>query len=154
VRNLVRSLLEASMTAKLVSITALTCALSLTGAATALANGGDFFEELAATWTSANSDEGVPYFGFAKDTRGKFLPGVAISATTASGSSFVVQTDNMGRYRIPGFSKSVDAKRVQVTCSKTGYKLVARDRRVMRSTTDVPIETNCVLAPEAGKPVS
>jgi hypothetical protein len=141
------------MTKTSLPITAVALALAL-GAGPALANGGDFFEELAATWTSANSDEGVPYFGFAKDTHGKYLPGVAISATTATGSSFVVQTDHMGRYKIPGFSKSVDAKRVQVTCSKTGYKLIARDRRVLRTTANVPIETNCVLAPDSGKPVS
>ena len=79
---------------------------------------------------------------------------VSITATTASGSSFVVQSDNMGHYRIPGFSKSVDPKLVQITCAKTGYKLVARDRRVLRTSVNVPIETNCVLAPEAGKPTS
>ena len=131
----------------------LALALCLTAPA-AYANGGDFFEELSATWDSAHADSGVPYFGVAKDTKGKFLAGVAIMATTATGSSFVVQTDNMGRYRIPGFAKSVDAKRVQVTCSKSGYKLIARDRRVLRSAVNVPIETNCVLTPDSTKPLS
>lgn len=124
------------------------------GAMPVLANGGDFFEELSATWGAANADEGVPFFGYVKDTRGKMVGNVSITATTAGGSSFVVQSDNMGHYRIPGFSKSVDAKLVQVTCAKTGYKLVARDRRVLRTSANVPIETNCVLAPEAGKPTS
>src|SRR5579871_1576889 len=73
----------------------------------AFANGGDFFEELSATWQN-NSDEGVPYFGFVRDSKGKMIPNATITATTASGSSFVVQADNMGHYRIPGFSKSVD----------------------------------------------
>lgn len=142
------------MTATVFRNVALTVMLSLAAAAPALANGGDFFEELSATWSGANADEGVPFFGFAKDTRGKYLAGVSIAATTATGSSFVVQTDNMGRYKIPGFSKAVDAKRVQVTCSKSGYKLIARDRRMMRGNANVPIETNCVLAPESTKPVS
>ena len=127
---------------------------SLIGSAPALANGGDFFEELSSTWNAANADEGVPYFGSVKDTRGRMVGNVAITATTAGGSSFVVQSDKMGRYRIPGFSKSVDPKLVQITCAKTGYKLVARDRRVLRTSVNVPIETNCVLAPEAGKPTS
>jgi hypothetical protein len=120
----------------------------------ALANGGDFFEELAASWNAANADEGVPYFGFVKDNKGKGIAGASVAATTATGSTFVVQADNHGHYRIPGFSKSVDAKLVQVSCSKTGYKLLARDRRVIRSKANVPIETNCVLAPAPGKPIS
>ena len=144
------------MTAKpaLLHTTVLAAALCMAGAIPAFANGGDFFEELSATWGAANADEGVPYFGYVKDTRGKMVGSVSITATTASGSSFVVQSDNMGHYRIPGFSKSVDPKLVQITCAKTGYKLVARDRRVLRTSVNVPIETNCVLAPEAGKPTS
>ena len=51
-------------------------------------------------------------------------------------------------------AKRVDPKLVQITCAKPGYKLVARDRRVLRTSVNVPIETNCVLAPEAGKPTS
>ena len=120
----------------------------------ALANGGDFFEELAASWGAANTDEGVPYFGFVKDNKGKGIAGASVAATTATGSTFVVQADNLGHYRIPGFSKCVDAKLVQINCSKSGYKLVTRDRRVMRARVNVPIETNCVLAPAATKPIS
>jgi len=119
-----------------------------------LANGGDFFEELSATWSAANADSGLPYFGFIKDSKGRFIPNATVSATTPSGSTFVVQGDNMGHYKIPGFSKSVDAKQVQVTCSKVGYKLIARDRRIMRSAPNAPIETNCVLAPDVNKPAA
>jgi hypothetical protein len=128
-------------------------AASLFACGSAFANGGDFFEELSATWQN-NSDEGVPYFGFVKDSKGKLVPNATITATTASGSSFVVQADNMGHYKIPGFSKSVDPKRVQVTCSKPGYRLVARDRRVLRGAVNVPIETDCVLTPDVAKPAA
>ena len=123
-------------------------------ASPALANGGDFFEELNASWGQQNTDDGVPYFGFVRDSKGKTIANASITATTASGSSFVVQADNMGHYRIPGFSKSVDAKRVQITCSKTGYRLVSRDRRVLRGAPNAPIETNCILAPEMNKPAA
>jgi hypothetical protein len=128
-------------------------AVSLVLCAPAFANGGDFFEELSATWQN-NSDDGLPYFGFVRDAKGKLIPSATVTATTASGSSFVVQADNMGHYRIPGFSKSVDPKRVQVTCSKPGYRLVARDRRVLRGATNVPIETDCILTPNTGKPAT
>ena len=117
----------------------------------ALANGGDFFEELASSFHD-NSDDGVPYFGLVRDSQGKLLPNASIMATTPNGSSFVVQADTHGRYRIPGFSKSVDATKVQISCSKPGYRLVTKDRRVMRSRANAPVETNCVLAPEVSRP--
>jgi len=129
-------------------------AVCLIGASPAFANGGDFFEELSATWSMNNSNEGVPYFGFVRDSKGKKIPNATITATTPNGSSFIVQADSMGHYRIPGFSKSVDAKRVQVTCGKVGYKLVSRDRRLLRGAPNAPIETNCVLTPDAGKPAA
>jgi hypothetical protein len=127
---------------------------ALVAASPALANGGDFFEELSSSWNQNNSDDGVPYFGFVRDSKGKMIPNATITATTATGSSFVVQADTMGHYRIPGFSKSVDPKRVQVTCAKTGYKLVARDRRLLRGAPNAPVETNCILAPDVNKPAA
>ena len=129
-------------------------AASLAGGSPVLANGGDFFEELNASWGQQNSDDGVPYFGFVRDSKGKTIPNASITATTARGSSFVVQADTMGHYRIPGFSKSVDPKLVQITCSKTGYRLVSRDRRVLRGAPNAPIETNCILAPDVNKPAA
>jgi hypothetical protein len=127
----------------------------MAGACPALANGGDFFEELSSTWSAANnSDEGLSYFGFIRDNHGKLIPNASVSATTPSGSSFVVQADKMGHYRIPGFSKSVDATKVVVTCSKPGYRLVSRDKRVLRGSPKAPIETDCILAPDDGKPAA
>ena len=129
-------------------------AAALAGGSPAFANGGDFFEELNASWGQQNSDDGVPYFGFVRDSKGKKIPNASITATTARGSSFVVQADNMGHYRIPGFSKSVDPKLVQITCGKAGYRLVSRDRRVLRGAPNAPIETNCILAPDVNKPAA
>ena len=129
-------------------------AASVVGGSPVLANGGDFFEELNASWGQQNTDDGVPYFGFVRDSKGKTIPNASITATTARGSSFVVQADTMGHYRIPGFSKSVDPKLVRITCSKTGYRLVSRDRRVLRGAPNGPIETNCILAPDVNKPAA
>jgi hypothetical protein len=140
------------MRAKLLLCTLFAAATGV--ASPAFANGGDFFEELNASWGQQNSDDGVPYFGFVRDAKGKTIPNASITATTARGSSFVVQADNMGHYRIPGFSKSVDPKLVQITCSKAGYRLVSRDRRVLRGAPNAPIETNCILAPDVNKPAA
>jgi len=146
--------MEMSMSARLSGMAGLAAAACMIVSLPAFANGGDFFEELAASWASANADSGLPFFGFVRDSRGKVIANASVMATTASGSSFVVQADKMGRYRIPGFSKSVDAKKVQITCSKTGYKLVARDRRIQRGAPEAPIETNCILAPDSSKPTA
>lgn len=127
---------------------ACTLAASVTISAPALANGGDFFEEMMANFHD-NSDDGVPYFGFVRDSKGKVIPEATVTAKTPTGSTFNVQADSRGHYRIPGFSKRVDASKVVVTCSKEGYKLIARDRRIMRSHPNAPVETNCVLAPDA-----
>ena len=93
------------------------CHAAIVGGSPALANGGDFFEELNASWGQQNTDDGVPYFGFAnRDSKGKTIPSASITATTASGSSFVVQADNYeGITAFRSFSKSVDPKRVQIT---------------------------------------
>jgi hypothetical protein len=114
----------------------------------ASANGGDFFEELSSNWHTADPDAGQPYFGFVKDNKGRAIIGAAVSATTANGSTFVVQTDNQGHYRVPGFTKTVDPKKVTISCAKTGYKLMARDRRMLRTNPNAPVEVNCVMAPE------
>jgi len=129
------------------------CALGtvLTFSSPAFANGGDFFEEMMANFHD-NSDDGVPYFGFVRDSKGKVIPEAVVTAKTPTGSTFNVQADSRGHYRIPGFSKRVDASKVVVTCSKEGYKLVARDRRIMRSHPDAPVETNCVLTPDVSMP--
>ena len=136
------------------TIAALGFAASLIASAPAFANGGDFFEELSASWSLVDSDSGLPFFGFVRDSRGKGIEKASVMATTASGSTFVVQADKWGRYRIPGFSKSVDVQKVTVTCSKPGYKLIARDRRVQRGVPKTPIETNCILAPDVNKPTA
>jgi hypothetical protein len=45
----------------------------------AMANGGDFFNELSESW-GANSDTGVPYFGWVRDAKGKAIPRAIVTA--------------------------------------------------------------------------
>src|SRR5262249_55201953 len=118
-----RIMVRSTFSSRAGQLAGLVLGASLVGAIPALANCGDFFEELLASWSAANADSGQAYFGFIKDNKGKLLPNASVSATTPSGSTFVVQGDAMGHYKIPGFSKSVDASKVQISCSKTGYKL-------------------------------
>jgi hypothetical protein len=118
-------------------------ALTAPAASPAWANGRGFFEDLE----DDEADVGPPFFGFVKDSSGKFLADAAITATIKSmNSSLAVRTDIQGHYRIPGFSKDIDPKEIDITCSKDGYKLVNRARRP--SPSNGPIEVSCTLAKE------
>jgi hypothetical protein len=73
----------AEMSMRSIGLAALGVAASMACALPAFANGGDFFEELAASWSLTNADSGVPFFGFVKDSRGKNIPKASVMATTA-----------------------------------------------------------------------
>jgi hypothetical protein len=138
---------RARMTIALAALTGV-----LVGTVPAFANGGDFFEEFAANWQlGKNPDEGASYFGFVRDARGRALPNATVSATIKTiGTSMNVQSDVLGHYKIPGFSKSIDPKNVDISCGKPGYRQVARDRRTQRAK-DAPVEVSCTLAPAAAQ---
>jgi hypothetical protein len=128
----------------------LVCAGAILFAVPAYANGGDFFEEFSANWGTANPDTGPAYFGFIRDSRGKAISNAAVSATIQPiGSSMIVQSDVLGHYKIPGFSKTIDPKNVVIGCSKPGYRQVASNRRVQKGKPNAPIEIVCMLAPVA-----
>src|SRR6476660_2776643 len=117
----------------------------------AMANGGDFFNELSESW-GANSDTGVPYFGWVRDAKGKAIPRAIVTATVVGGvdgQSVTIISDNLGHYRIPGLGKDVDPKKVVIDCAKAGYRAIAQDRRTMRSMPKAPVEVNCKLSPLA-----
>ena len=115
--------------------------------APAFANGGDFFEEFAANLMTKDPNEGPSYFGFVRDARGRAIPNATVSATIkTTGSGMNVMSDVVGYYKIPGFSKTIDPKTVDITCGKQGFRQVARDRRV-QPTPHAPIEVTCTLAP-------
>jgi hypothetical protein len=77
------------------------------------------------------SNAGVSFFGFAKDLdRGG---GVADAKVTAEiknrNASLVTRTDDQGHFKFSGFSKEIDPKDVQISCSKNGLKLQRTVRR-------------------------
>jgi hypothetical protein len=77
------------------------------------------------------SNAGVSFFGFAKDLdRGG---GVADAKVTAEiknrNASLVTRTDDQGHFKFSGFSKEIDPKDVEISCSKNGLKLQRTVRR-------------------------
>ena len=105
----------------------------------AMANGGDFFNELSESW-GANSDTGVPYFGWVRDAKGKAIPRAIVTATVVGGvdgQAVTIISDNLGHYKIPGLGKEVDPKTVLIECAKAGYRTMSQDRRVLLDLTDL-----------------
>ena len=114
----------------------------------ALANGGDFFEELQLHWGGVKPDSGSPYFGFVRDQRGKFVQGATVTATIKpNGSSMSMQTNVLGHFTIQGFNKSVNPDNVVVTCAKPGFKQASVTRRQYKDRPLMPVEVQCTLAP-------
>jgi hypothetical protein len=117
----------------------------------ALANGGDFFNELSESW-GANSDTGTPFFGWVRDTKGKPIARAIVTATVvggADGQAVTIISDNLGHYKIPGLGKEVNAKTVLIECAKAGYRTIAQDKRILRTMPKAPIEVDCKMQASA-----
>jgi hypothetical protein len=91
---------------------------------------------------------GVSFFGFAKNLdRGG---GVADAKVTAEiknrNASLVTRTDDQGHYKFSGFSKDIDPKDVEITCTRDGLKML----RTLRRQPDTPggpsvVEVDCLM---------
>src|SRR5580704_17838291 len=78
-----------------------------------------------------DSQAGVTFFGFAKDLdRGGAIGDAKVSAEIKNrNASLVTRTDAQGHFKFSGFSKEIDPKNVEITCSKDGLKLQRTVRR-------------------------
>jgi hypothetical protein len=125
---------------------------ALAFATPAMANGGDFFAELQEHWGGVKEDSGSPYFGFVRDSRGKFLQGATVTAMlppdgTNLGMKVTFQTNVVGHFTIPGFAKHVNPDKVVVSCTKQGYRQANVVRRQYKDRPLAPIEVSCTMAP-------
>jgi hypothetical protein len=123
---------------------ALGCSFSV---GTALANGGDFFQEFADRMAHGDADLGPSYFGFVRDAGGRTIAGASVTATIiTSGSAMTVKADILGHYRVPGFHKIIDPDTVEISCKAPGHVQVSAARRAQRRNVGTAIETDCILA--------
>ena len=92
-------------------------------------------------------DHGAPFFGEAKDVQGmKPVYGVQVKAeVTGRRFTLFVNTNDEGRFKLPGFGKDVDPENVAVTCKKDGYRTIEVVRRRLSSAADSPVEVECLL---------
>ena len=94
------------------------------------------------------SNAGVSFFGFARDLdRGGGVADAKVSAEIKNrNASLVTRTDDQGHFKFSGFSKDIDPKDVEITCSKEGLKL---QRTVRRQTPGgdqaTTIEVDCLM---------
>jgi hypothetical protein len=91
-------------------------------------------------------DAGPSYFGFVRDSNGTTVPDAKVTVQPKDGGSIITRTDALGTYKVPGFSKEIDPKDVQISCDKNGYRQVRVVRRSSASKDPkIPIETECTL---------
>jgi hypothetical protein len=93
------------------------------------------------------SNAGVSFFGFAKDlNRGGGVADVKVSADIKNrNASLVTRTDDQGHFKFSGFSKEIDPKDVEITCTKEGYKLQRTVRRQPPGDAISTVEVDCLM---------
>ena len=94
-----------------------------------------------------DSNAGVSFFGFARNLdAGGGVADAKVSAEIKNrNASLVTRTDEQGHFKFSGFSKEIDPKDVEITCSKEGLKL-SRTLRRQSSGETASIEVDCLMA--------
>jgi hypothetical protein len=95
-----------------------------------------------------DTNAGVSFFGFARDLdRGGGVADAKVSAEIKNrNASVVTRTDDQGHFKFSGFSKEIDPKDVEITCSKDGLKLQRTLRRQSPGSEAASIEVDCLMA--------
>jgi len=95
-----------------------------------------------------DSNAGVSFFGFARNLdAGGGVADAKVSAEIKNrNASLVTRTDDQGHFKFSGFSKEIDPKDVEITCSKEGLKLQRTLRRQSGSSDAASIEVDCLMA--------
>ena len=93
------------------------------------------------------SNAGVSFFGFAKDLdHGGGVADAKVSADIKNrNASLVTRTDDQGHFKFSGFSKEIDPKDVDITCSKEGFKLQRIVRRQAAGDAVSTVEVDCLM---------
>jgi hypothetical protein len=92
-----------------------------------------------------DSNAGVSFFGFARNLdAGGGIADAKVSAEIKNrNASLVTRTDDQGHFKFSGFSKEIDPKDVEITCTKDGLKLARTLRRGSRDASS--IEVDCLM---------
>jgi len=106
----------------------------------------------ALAWAGAgglddDQEEGVPFFGFVRDTNGAAVPDARVTADFKSGGArLITRSDGAGAYNVSAFGAETDPKDVEITCIKDGYTFKETVRRDPNVKAGQPVEADCILA--------
>ena len=94
-----------------------------------------------------DSNVGVSFFGFARNLdAGGGVADVKVSAEIKNrNASLVTRTDEQGHFKFSGFSKEIDPKDVEITCTKEGLKLARTLRRQSLGSVASSVEVDCLM---------
>jgi hypothetical protein len=104
-----------------------------------------------AAWSGAgdldeDQEEGVPFFGFVRDTKGATVPDARVTADFKSGGArLITRSDGAGAYNVSAFGAETDPKDVEITCIKDGYTYKETVRRDPSVKAGQPVEADCFL---------
>jgi hypothetical protein len=91
----------------------------------------------------ASDEQGIKYFGAAKDGRGDFLPGVTIVIESGQ-FSYVLVSDSQGRFKV-ALPPDTVPKGVQIKCMKVGYQQARLSKRSGPSGGRPVVQVDCEL---------
>jgi hypothetical protein len=93
-----------------------------------------------------DQEEGVPFFGFVRDTKGAAIPDARVTADFKSGGArLITRSDGAGAYNVSAFGAETDPKDVEITCLKDGYTYKETVRRDPNVKAGQPVEADCIL---------
>lgn len=96
-----------------------------------------------------SEDEGPPYFGFVRDTRGNPLKDAKVSLSFKKNNiTYTMQTNVLGMYKMRNPDKDSRAEDVTVSCTREGYRQTRAFRRSTSVAGKAAIETECQMQKE------
>jgi hypothetical protein len=98
---------------------------------------------------AAHDDDGIRYFGSAKDTDGALLKDVTISIDSGR-SSYVFITDEVGRFKVT-LPLGTAPEATTLRCSKAGYYFVRVTKRVEIRPSRLSVQVDCQLRKVAAR---
>jgi hypothetical protein len=97
---------------------------------------------------AAHDDNGIRYFGSAKDSDGALLKGVVI-LIDSGWNSYVLVTDEVGRFKVT-LPLGTVPEATAVKCSKVGYYFVRVIKRVEIKPSRLSVQVDCLLRKTGG----
>lgn len=91
-------------------------------------------------------DDSRNVVGFVRELgRGPVSDARVVIGLKGTTSTFVARTDDVGHYRITGLAADIDAKAVEVACTKDGLKHVRSVLRNPSAPPEAPVEVDCLM---------